>query len=170
MTKSTITPATEITTSSGQTCLACYGPLPKQPTSLNQIPTNQFHANEYHAGCVLRVFGLRQPPELDVSLTEVRVLARQLIAGRRALTGVQPKLSLEETPRQDRNTGRKISGRRLTLLGAFAGVRGHFILKPPSERFQNLPEIEDLTMHLASLCRIVTANHALIRLRSGELA
>jgi len=33
-----------------------------------------------------------------------------------------------------------------------------------------MPEVEDLTMHLSELLRIKTAEHSLIRLKSGELA
>jgi len=36
--------------------------------------------------------------------------------------------------------------------------------------YSQLPEVEDLTMHLASIARIKTAPHSLIRLQSGNLA
>ena len=54
---------------------------------------------------------------------------------------------------------------RLTIVG----VMGHYILKPQTERFERLPEIEDLTMHLAEIVRIQTVPHALIRFQDGEL-
>jgi serine/threonine-protein kinase HipA len=47
---------------------------------------------------------------------------------------------------------------------------GHFILKPPVAAYPYLPELEDLSMHLASIAQIKTASHSLIRLQSGELA
>ncbi len=47
---------------------------------------------------------------------------------------------------------------------------GQFILKPQSNEFAFMPEVEDLTMHLAKLFNIKTAEHALIRTSSNELA
>lgn len=47
---------------------------------------------------------------------------------------------------------------------------GDYILKPPSLEYAELPENEDVTMHLAELVKIKTAKHTLVRLRSGELA
>ena len=44
------------------------------------------------------------------------------------------------------------------------------MLKPPTEHYDSLPELEDLTMHLAELFKIRTVPHSLIRLKSGELA
>lgn len=46
---------------------------------------------------------------------------------------------------------------------------GRYILKPQIERFERLPEIEDLSMHLAEIARIPTVPHALIRFVDGEL-
>ncbi|MBO9683808.1 MAG: HipA domain-containing protein, partial [Flavisolibacter sp.] len=45
-----------------------------------------------------------------------------------------------------------------------------YILKSPTEEFPNMPENEDLTMHLSQIFGISTAEHSLIRLKSGELA
>jgi serine/threonine-protein kinase HipA len=50
------------------------------------------------------------------------------------------------------------------------GLWGNFILKPPMEEYFQMPEIEDLTMHLSEMLKIRTAEHTLIRLNSGELA
>ncbi len=50
------------------------------------------------------------------------------------------------------------------------GLWGDYILKPQSAEFTFMPEVEDLTMHLARLFKIDTAEHALIRASSGELA
>ena len=46
---------------------------------------------------------------------------------------------------------------------------GRYILKPQTERFERLPEIEDLSMHLAEIAKIPTVPHALIRFVDGEL-
>ena len=49
------------------------------------------------------------------------------------------------------------------------GLWGKYILKPQTDRFANLPEIEDLTMHLAELAKIKVVPHSLIRFADGEL-
>jgi serine/threonine-protein kinase HipA len=49
-------------------------------------------------------------------------------------------------------------------------LHGNYILKPPSTEYKELPQNEDVTMHLANLVKIKTAQHCLIRLHSGELA
>ncbi|MEQ8238180.1 MAG: HipA domain-containing protein [Cyclobacteriaceae bacterium] len=86
-------------------------------------------------------------------------LAEQMIKGKATITGVQPKLSLQiEKPDNEPN--------KLTIVGLWE----QFILKPQSPKWNELPQIEDLTMHLASLSNIRTAEHSLIRLDSGELA
>ncbi|MCF8341498.1 MAG: HipA domain-containing protein [Chitinophagaceae bacterium] len=78
-----------------------------------------------------------------------------------AITGVQAKLSLHLT-----GNNKKESSKRFTIVGLWGG----YILKPPAVFYQQLPEVEDLTMHLASLAKIKTAPHSLIRLASGNLA
>jgi serine/threonine-protein kinase HipA len=50
------------------------------------------------------------------------------------------------------------------------GLWGGYILKPPTALYPQLPEVEDLSMHLAQIARIKTAPHSLIRLKSGNLA
>jgi serine/threonine-protein kinase HipA len=47
---------------------------------------------------------------------------------------------------------------------------GGYILKPPSQYYRELPELEDLTIHLAQLSEINSVPHSLIRLKSGSLA
>ncbi len=47
---------------------------------------------------------------------------------------------------------------------------GGYILKPPTPDYVELPEVEDLTMHLAEIAHIKTAPHSLIRLSDGTLA
>ncbi len=88
-------------------------------------------------------------------------LAAKTVLQRISITGIQPKMSL---------TIEKIAGgsrlSRLTIVGLW----GNYTLKPPSEEFPHLPENEDLTMHLAALFGIETAEHGLIRLKTGELA
>ena len=88
-------------------------------------------------------------------------LAAQIIRTQTALTGVQPKLSLHLTPAEQPN-----QAKRFTIVGMWGG----YILKPPSKHYPQLPEVEDLTMHLASMAKISVVPHSLIRLSSGNLA
>ena len=76
-----------------------------------------------------------------------------------SVTGVQPKLSLEIKSSKD-------EGKRLTIVGLW----GNYIFKPPFNKYPEMPENEDLTMQLAEELGIKTAEHSLIRLKSGELA
>ncbi len=76
------------------------------------------------------------------------------------ITGVQPKLSLEIN---DENK----AGPKCFTIG---GLWGGYILKPPTHNYPHLPEVEDLTMHLATIADISAVPHSLIRLQSGSLA
>ena len=88
-------------------------------------------------------------------------LANQVVRSSVSVTGVQAKLSVDfETIREKRRTD------RLTIVGMW----GRYVLKPPTERYPSLPELEDMTMHLAGLLKIRTVPHSLIRIKSGELA
>ena len=125
-------------------CLYCY----------NSIEQGKI---EFHPACSKKIFGTTIPPEIDFSLDDVEELAIKVLGKSNSVTGVQPKLSLEIE-----NQKRK---KRFTIVGLW----GNYIFKPPFELYSEMPEIEDLTMHLAELLNINTANHSLIRLQSGEL-
>lgn len=129
-------------------CLYCYQTLE------NNEP-------DFHPECSRTFFGTLKPPSLDYSNTEMKELAREAVLKSVAVTGVQPKISLT----LEKNAGDPKNS-RLTIVGLW----GNYILKPPSEQFDALPENEDVTMHLASILKISTADHSLIRLKSGELA
>lgn len=124
-------------------CLFCYKPL---------------ETGEYHTECSRRFFGTTQVPVLELDREKLSVLAQTTVSKRLALTGVQPKISLGLVGEKD--------NKRLTLVGLW----GDYILKPQSEALPFVPEIEDLTMHLAKLFSIETAEHALIRDTTGTLA
>lgn len=113
---------------------------------------------EYHPACSRKFFGTTQVPVLELDKEKLNKLAQITVNERLALTGVQPKISLSLS-------GEK-GNKRLTLVGLW----GDYILKPQSTDFAFMPEVEDLTMHLAGLFRIETAKHALIRTSTGELA
>lgn len=115
-------------------------------------------SGEYHATCSKKFFGIPQVPMLELNEVRLNQLAQITVNERLALTGVQPKISLCLIGEQ--------ANKRLTLVGLW----GDFILKPPSKDFAFMLEVEDLTMHLAKLFRIETAQHALIRTSTGEMA
>lgn len=54
---------------------------------------------------------------------------------------------------------------RLTIVGLW----GDYIFKPQTEDYPQLPENEDLTMHLAEAAKINVVPHSLIRLADGRL-
>lgn len=129
-------------------CLYCYHYLENKE-------------EDFHASCSRKIFGQPAPPDLPYSQENLTLLAREIIQSQTAVTGVQPKLSLHISRTQYAK-----AGRRFTI----AGLWGAYILKPPTPLYPQLPEAEDLTMHLAQISRIKTAPHSLIRLASGNLA
>jgi serine/threonine-protein kinase HipA len=93
-------------------------------------------------------------------MDDMEILAAKVMRTHVAVPGVQPKISLDfDMP------GRGKEG-RLTLVGLW----GRYILKPPTEKYPSMPEVEDATMHLAEAAGIRTVPHSMIRLKSGELA
>lgn len=127
-------------------CLYCYKELNADET-------------DFHKACSKHFFGSATPPLLPLNKEQLEILAKEIIVKSVAVTGVQPKLSLQlEKTRNE--------APRLTLVGLY----GDYILKPSSEQYPCLPENEDLTMHLAEVAGIRTAAHSFIRLSSGELA
>ena len=127
-------------------CLCCYQPLLDGEV-------------DYHPRCAKRFFGQSPAPQLPYTRKDIGKLAQVVVESRTTVTGVQAKLSMDLE--LDTN-GR---AQRLTIVG----VMGRYILKPQTERFEYLPEMEDLTMHLAGIARIPTVPHALIRFEDGEL-
>jgi serine/threonine-protein kinase HipA len=120
-------------------------------------------ANEqdFHASCSKKIFGQATPPALPYSEEDLEPLAKEVIQSQTAVTGVQAKLSLHITA-----ITKEGPERRFTIVGLWGG----YILKPPTALYPQLPEVEDVTMHLAQVARIKTAPHSLIRLQSGNLA
>ncbi len=127
-------------------CLYCY-------------QENNSGIKDFHPRCSKKMFGTEEPPVLDYSFLEMAKLAEKVISTSVAVPGVQAKLSLH----LDKKGGRPS---RLTLVGLW----GDYILKPPTVNYPELPENEDLTMHLADLFKIKVVPHSLIKLKSGELA
>jgi serine/threonine-protein kinase HipA len=126
-------------------CLLCYKPLKKDEM-------------DYHAKCVMKTFGLKQMPEVDIDEKKLTAYAKKIVGANAAITGVQPKLGLwlEESKKNIRFT--------------VVDDKSNYIIKPQSETYHSLPENEDLCMHLASEFGIETAAHSLIKLPGGSLA
>lgn len=114
---------------------------------------------DFHRTCSKKIFGTPSVPELPYTRENLSDLARQVIHSQTTLTGVQAKLSL------DINKGGKNEAERFTIVGLW----GRYILKPQTDRFAHLPELEDLTMHLAELAKMQVVPHCLVRFADGEL-
>lgn len=127
-------------------CLFCYKPLTEGEV-------------DYHKACVRKIFESTTVPALPYTRANIRELARETVTASTTVTGVQAKLSL------DISRGHAGEPQRFTIVGLW----GRFILKPQTDRFPNLPENEDLTMHMAEAAGIKTAPHSLIRFADGEL-
>ena len=127
-------------------CLYCY-----QSLEQGQV--------DFHPQCSKKIFGTAVPPVLPYTKADIESLALEVVRSQVTITGVQPKLSVE----LEKGKGGE---KRFTIVGLW----GEYILKPQTEQYPSLPENEDLTMHLASLARIKTVPHSLIRFQDGSLA
>ena len=116
---------------------------------------------DFHSSCSRKIFGQPVPPELPFTELQMEELALQVVRSQITITGVQPKISLDISSGQN-----KKDPKRFTIVGLWGG----YILKPPTQRYPQLPEVEDLTMHLANISKIGVVPHSLIRLKSGNLA
>ena len=127
-------------------CLYCY----------KELKEGQ---RDYHPACSRKLFGTGTPPQLTYVRDDIGELAKQVVRSQTTLTGVQAKLSL------DISRGGKNEPDRFTIVGLW----GRYILKPQTDRYRCLPEIEDLVMHLAEAARIAVVPHGMIRFADGEL-
>lgn len=125
-------------------CLFCY-------KELNE------GEHDFHAHCARKFFGTATAPSMEYTPKDMDSLAEQIIRSQTTLTGVQPKLSL--------NLQKHEGSLRLTVVGLW----GAYIFKPQTADYPELPENEDLTMHLAEIAGINTAKHSLIRLADKSL-
>ena len=125
-------------------CLYCY----------KELEEGQ---KDFHPGCARKFFGTKDVPLLEYKHEDLDQLAEQVIRAQTSLTGVQPKLSL--------NLSRHDGCSRLTIVGLW----GDYIFKPQTDSYEQLPENEDLTMHLAEAAKIKVVPHSLIHLADGKL-
>lgn len=124
-------------------CLFCYKELEQGQT-------------DFHPVCSMKIFGRKHTPALQYTRSQIKVLAEKVIRSQTAVTGVQAKLSLDFANKKSE---------RLTIVGLW----GRFILKPQTDLYPNLPELEDVTMHLAEIAGIEVVPHSLMRFQDGEL-
>lgn len=134
-------------------CLYCYREIDSVELG------TEAGSKGYHEKCSKKFFGKIHPPELNFTEDEILELAEAVIKSQKTVTGVQPKLSLSLSENSS-------EPERFAIVGLW----GDYILKPQTKIYQSLPEIEDLTMHLAEISKLKTVEHSLIRLKSGELA
>ena len=127
-------------------CLYCYG----------ELEDGQTH---FHPSCARKFFGTAVVPVLPYTRDNMSDLARQVIRTSATVTGVQAKMSL------DLDRGKKNEPARFTIVGLW----GRYIFKPQSSKYRCLPELEDLTMKMASAAGIRTVEHTLIPMADGEL-
>lgn len=113
---------------------------------------------DYHPACAKKIFGTTHVPELPYDHSQIRQIAKTIIHAHTTVPGVQAKLSMDI---------QKVEGEieRFTLVG----LQGRYILKPQTEKYAELPENEDLTMHLAEQAGIAIVPHCLARFTDGRL-
>lgn len=121
-------------------CLCCGKPLRAHTVS-----------NQWHKKCIKEFFGTTSLPDIDISDEVLNQLAIDSTSKGFTVPGVQKKLSLhlsvEECP-------------RLTLVNYPTG----YILKPKTEEYPALPEMEYLVMQMAQVAGIKTVPFALIKM------
>jgi len=117
---------------------------------------------DFHEKCSMEFFGAPTPPKIEYSLDQMDELAKNVVERSVAIPGVQPKLSMTLVKETTGN-----SDTRLTVVGALGG---HYIFKPPSVRFPEMPENEHVTMRIAEAFGVRVVPSSLIRLLSGELS
>lgn len=125
-------------------CLCCYKELKADEVN-------------YHAACVRRFFGKSGVPALPYTHHDIQDLAKQVVRAQVTITGVQPKLSMDIEHIDNQS--------RFTIVGLW----GRYILKPQTKLYPYLPEVEDLTMHLAENSQLEVVPHALVQFGDGEL-
>lgn len=109
----------------------------------------------YHPTCSRRLYGIARPPTVGFRTPDIVAQAQKMV-GKISISGVQPKLSVIH----DRK------GNQLSVIEH----GGFYILKPPTERFDSLPENENLCMNIASSYGIEIPPHGLIPLLDHRLA
>jgi serine/threonine-protein kinase HipA len=128
-------------------CYICY-----------ELTTAESH---FHPTCLKKLFGSTELPYMEFNNKKIESMALELIKQKKGIPGIQKKLSLSLTKTAHQ------SQKRLTVVGYLGG---DYILKPSTIEYPFMPEIEDLTMHLASIAKLNVALHSLLPMPDGNLA
>ena len=119
------------------------------------LRTENIHG--WHTSCIKSFFGTSKFPDIDVSKEVLNQIAIDNTIKGYTVPGVQKKLSLHLS--HDDNP-------RLTLVNYPTG----YILKPQTDEYIALPEMEYLVMQMAEVSGIKTVPYALLRLPSQNNA
>ena len=111
----------------------------------------------WHTSCIKSFFGTTKFPDIDISNEVVNQIAIDNISKGFTVTGVQKKLSLHLS---------KLDNPRLTIVNYPTG----YILKPQTEEYTALPEMEHLVMRMAQVSGIKTVPFALLSMPSQDNA
>lgn len=125
-------------------CLFTYEPL---------LPTEKNYSRQ---GLALLSKKLSSLKVLSLNQDEQLQMARKMVT-KISIQGIQPKFSLMLS---EKDSGEFIS----------TDKNGRYILKPQVRDYENLPENEDLTMHLAQVSGVQTPWHGLIRCSDESLS
>lgn len=130
-------------------CLCCNKPIKN---------TNSEQATKlgWHDSCVKKFFRVDEVPAFDISVTDIKEMAKKNILVGGTVQGVQKKISLGLSEGEHK---------KITIVDYPIG----FILKPQVEEYSYLPEYEHLTMQMAEIVGIKTVPNALIYF-DGRLA
>lgn len=109
----------------------------------------------WHTSCIKAFFGTAEFPDIDVSKEVLNRIAIDSTNKGFTVPGVQKKLSLHLS---------KDNSPRLTLVNYPTG----YILKPQTDEYEALPEMEYAIMSMAEISGIKTVPYALLRLPSQE--
>lgn len=127
-------------------CLCCGKPLVDKKSECG-----------WHISCIKNFFGTSKMPYFDISNESIDGYMFSTVNRGLTVPGVQKKLSLHLTRGKDA---------RLTLVNYPTG----YILKPQSDDYKALPEMEYLVMSMARISKIKTVPFALVKDSSGDFA
>lgn len=130
-------------------CLCCGKPFKTSTTKPEQ------ESYGWHSTCIKNFFNTTKFPEIDVSKEVLNQLALDSTNKGYTVPGVQKKLSLHLT---------EGNNPRLTLVNYPTG----YILKPQTDEYPALPEMEYLVMQMAQASGIKTVPFALLNLHSQD--
>ncbi len=117
--------------------------------------------SHFHSACLKKLFGISELPKIDFNNKQIESMALELVKQKKGIPGVQKKLSISLANLEDK------AHKKLTIVGYLGG---DYILKPSTVEYPFMPEIEDLTMHLARIAKLNVALHGLLPLQDGKLA